>query len=275
MKLHDFVKKEPLIARMAILWLSVTSTLCLAALIAVGGITAHKEAVRLTTNVKLIASDILSLRDALEINDDTEARIKSALIAARSESCLNGREAQTLNKIILAKNGEFSYLCEQIEALATQNGLGYGRFKEVLREIDRTKNFEKSAASTRRTTEQQTADQVKESEKFFGIQDIFHSADKGAYCENLYISFSGRRNTVSEYAVECTPLSGNLSANDYERKINEFSKAKLWLSYPEISGGAEHGGIYWAEISENGKSIGKIGVRSDTGAICFFRQVNK
>ena len=271
MKLYDFVKKEPERACIAIIWISLVAAFCLTSLTALGAIVAYRRSASLKTNVRLIASDLLTLRDGMQNGDETVVQITSALISARTPLCLDKREAETLNAIVSEKGNRFLLLCEKIETLSPANRLDCMSLSDMIRTLDsrddpeaRTPESPNDLATHRKT------DQAEEAAKFFGINDLFRSAEDGAYCGNLYIASDQKNRIMNLYAVECVPTDIRITKDACKEKITEFLRKKLAITRCKISEVKMENGLYLADITEAEKPLGKIGIRCDTGSVCFF-----
>ncbi|MBR2848415.1 MAG: hypothetical protein IKB87_03050 [Clostridia bacterium] len=271
MKLYDFVKKEPKRASIAIIWISLVAAFCLTSLIALGAVAAYRRSASLKTNVRLIASDLLSLRDGIQNGDETEVQITSALISARTPLCLDKRDAETLNAIVSEKGNRFLLLCEKIETLSPANRLDCMSLSDIIHTLDSMDNPETiTPESPNEPATHRKTDQAKEAAKFFGINDLFSSAEDGAYCGNLYIAFDQKNRMMNLYAVECVPTEIRITEDACKEKITEFLRKKLAITRCKISEVKTQNGIYLADIAEAEKPFARIGIRRDTGSVCFF-----
>ncbi len=276
MKLSDFVKKEPGRARYLILALSVALFTCFSALAAVGVIVNYSHVRLADTNAVLLASDLLSLQNAIRLDNGTEVRVFTALLRARMSNCLNNENVQFLDGLLASPDERLSSLCFKIEEM-TKNGTVSSADLELavssLSQAHDTDNSNTASDAEIAQIQNRRLDPVELAEAQFGVKGVFHSDGHGAYCKNIYADFESRDRVLRLYAGAGIPENILVSKTDAVRRATKYA-AKQYPTKCEVLSVAERYGVWWIELAENNKTV-KIGVRGDTGNICFYLLTEK
>ncbi len=273
MKIADFVKREPRRAGYLFIVLAVGFFTCFSALVAGGGMALYAKAHFADTNAALVASDVLSLRRAMDSNNDMEKKIYTALLQSRTPFCLEAKDVDTFERLLVSADGQFYRFCTEIESAANDGSVTRRELTAAVRALNDTDDTDNAAVSEEAEDSPlpKQYDPVRTAENHFGIQGIFHPAAAGVYCKNLYVDFEKMNGSLLLYACATLPKKVTVT----EREAVQLSTAyaqKQHLSDYRLLSAVERYGIWWIELASKQNRTVKIGVRGDTGSICFYFQ---
>ncbi len=278
MKLLEFVRKHPSHAKSAICILAIGFAASFSALLVMGFAYNHVKTVAKNTNAALIAGDILAIREiqAAGVGEDAVHR---ALIDARVGFCLSHTDTLSLAEILTANDGRFAALCDALQTAAAKNSCTASTLSEALRQCA---SSEQSAAraefvSTPGISDVQRRfmlyDTKKLAEEFFGVPFVFRTAGDVSYCKNLCGRFNEQTGRLTAFSAEWAADGDvRLSSEDCIDTARTFAEQRVGLKRIAEADAYFTDGVCWVSLSDARGSRWKIGVRADTGRVCFFCQ---
>ena len=259
----------------------------LAALIGLGAVHAYDARQERERNAWLLAADILRMRDA---SDDE--KLYAELIRGRIGTVLSERDSRAFSAMLREESaGEMLHSAgDGIESAIEAGDFSAKQLRRILTDVLREAEAEQPLSMASKPTQEvipslsflPRVDPVQIADRFFGVHDLFRSALAAgethtvAYCENVYAVFDQKTGLMTQYVAECVPGKPILSDGECVRAAMAYARDRQGMDEMTPGNGGASRGFYIVHLSGKDTAGAWIGVRQDTGRICFFlRSVGK
>lgn len=259
----------------------------LAALIGLGAVHAYDARQEREQNAWLLAADILRMRDA-----EDEESLYAELIRGRIGTVLSERDSRAFSAMLREESaGEMLRNAgDGIESAIESGDFSAKQLRRILTDVLHEAEAGHPLSMAAKPTQEvipslsflPRVDPVQIADRFFGVHDLFKSARAAdgtitvAYCENVYAVFDQKTGLMTQYVAECVPGKPILSDGECVRAAVAYARDRQGMGEITPGDAVASQGIYFVHLSGRDTAGAWIGVRQDTGRICFFlRSVGK
>lgn len=253
------------------------------ALVGLGAFHAYDARREKEENAWLLAADLLRMRDSMEAE---QVALYGELIRGRIGSVMSEKDSRMLSEILRGTDGDalLQSVGDRLEAAVEENRFSARMLRRILLESLQTVGQAGESPDTEgvEATGQivspfaNTVDPTEIAHRFFGVKNLFRSADSTddtltvSYCKNVYAVFERKSGKMLSYVAECIPGEPTLSDGDCVRAAVEYARDRHGMDKAVPGQAVASRGIYMVQLSvPRGDSVW-IGVRQDTGSVCFF-----
>ena len=271
-------------------YLACAFLITFSALIALGcGVCYAKNSAR-ERNATLIAADLLSLR-SIQSGENVEGipEVYIALIESRLPSLAGEEVREKFSEFLRGDEtsyGEMEILCGEIEETIHSGNFSAAAFVEMIKRaaageyktdignLARAADAEKTESSMKKVPS--TVNPARLAERFFGVKYVFQNARTdmevypAAYCNNMYIAFDPATGEMALYTAECAPGAPVLTESECVAAALQYARDRQNLKNCSPLRVIGVHGICFVQIGSDAPENSLIGVRMDTGRICFF-----
>ena len=268
----------------ALRYLAVGFATVFLALVGLGIVHAYDAYKEKEENAWLLAADLLRMRDAREEGQTT---LYGELIRGRIQSVLADRDSRILSEILRTNHRDalLQTVGEHVEAAVEENRFGFRELRRILVDALRDMNFSSEGTDTEIGESMapaavspflNTVDPTEIAHRFFGVNNLFKNALASddtvtvSYCRNVYAVFERKSGKMVSYVAECTPGAPVLTDSECVRAAVEYAAARQGMDGLIPGEAVASRGIYMVYLSAAESGGAWIGVRQDTGSICFF-----
>lgn len=254
----------------------------LAALIGLGAVHAYDARQEREQNAWLLAADILRMRDASD-----EEKLYAELIRGRIGTVLSERDSRAFSAMLREESaGEMLHNAgDGIESAIEAGDFSAKQLRRILTDVLREAEAGQPLSAASKSTETADVpslsflprvDPVQIADRFFGVHDLFRSALAAgethtvAYCENVYAVFDQKTGLMTQYVAECVPGKPILSDGECVRAAMAYARDRQGMDEMTPGDAVASRGIYFVHLTGKDTTGAWIGVRQDTGRICFF-----
>lgn len=259
----------------------------LAALIGLGAVHAYDARQEREQNAWLLAADLLRMRDA-----EDEGNLYAELIRGRIGTVLSERDSRAFSAMLREESaGEMLHSAgDGIESAIESGEFSAKQLRRILTDVLREAEAGHPLSMASKPTQEvipslsflPRVDPVQIADRFFGVHDLFKSARAAdgtitvAYCENVYAVFDQKTGLMTQYVAECVPGKPILSDGECVRAAVAYARDRQGIAEITPGDAVASQGIYFVHLTGKDTAGAWIGVRQDTGRICFFlRSVGK
>lgn len=267
----------------ALRWLALGFAAVFLALVGLGAFHAYDARREKEEAAWLLAADLLRMRDSMEAE---QAALYGELIRGRIGSVMSERDSRMLSEILRGADGGvlLHSVGERLEAAVEENRFSAKVLRRILLESLQTLGDVEESPDTEGmemagqivSPFANTVDPTEIAHRFFGVDNLFKSAYSTddtltvSYCKNVYAVFARKSGEMLRYVAECIPGEPILSDGDCVRTAVEYARDRHGMDEVIPAHAVASRGIYMVQLSAPRGDGAWIGVRQDTGSICFF-----
>jgi len=251
------------------------------ALIALAICVSYRERMYREKEASLLAAEILAVQNSKNREDGTYP-IHKALMEVHLRAIVDEEMCKKL--IPLADTAEFQSLGEAIGTAYRENRFSasflHAEFQKMLKNADipgiKTENRVRDAVTAEGVNwgdPWRETDAVREAVRYFGISLPFQSAEtvmgKCVYCRNIYMLYGARPNELRCLSVACAPGEQKLTEEECASKAESYMRDVLKIQGTERKSTVLRDGVLYLNM-ENDRNTVLLGIRADTGSVCFL-----
>ena len=275
-----FTKMDP---AHALRYLAVGFAAVFLALVGLGIVHAYDAYKEKEEDAWLLAADLLRMRDAQE---DAQTALYGELIRGRIQSVLADRDSRILSEVLRTSDRDvlLQTVGEHVETAVEETRFGFRQLRRILVEALRALNLPAEGTDTESgesmtpvvSPYSNTVDPTEIAHRFFGVNNLFKNALTSddtvtvSYCRNVYAVFEKKSGKMVSYVAECTPGAPALTDSECVRTAVEYAGTRQGMDGLVPGEAVASRGIYMVYLSAAESGGAWIGVRQDTGSICFF-----
>lgn len=253
------------------------------ALVGLGAFHAYDARREKEEDAWLLAADLLRMRDSVETE---QVSLYGELIRGRIGSVMSEKESRMLSEILRDSDGEalLQSVGEQLEAAVEENRFSARVLRRILLESLHTAGQAGESPDTEGVEAAgqivspfaNTVDPTEIAHRFFCVDNLFQNAYSPddtltvSYCKNVYAVFARKSGKMLRYVAECLPGEPALSDGDCVRAAVEYARDRHGMDKAVPGQAVASRGIYMVQLSAPRGDSAWIGVRQDTGSVCFF-----
>lgn len=257
--------------RLAVYWLSAAFLITGLSLAAYAGTVHHARKTEEERSALLFASDLLALRDSRAEQDGMES-VYLALLESRIPQLKQRQDSESLAAALRTETADT--LAAETEEALRQGVYSSAFLYRLLAEVSvpspmTEKNSTADAVPLRPFGETDAAEASRKLLDLRFLQNAACQKGKTAFCRNAYVSFDGKGRTLQAYAVSFVPGAAVLDEHRCREYALRFVRDVPGMRKAEIVNCRIEGSVQFLQLTD-GVETALVGVRRDSGSVCFF-----